>query len=29
MARGTEEGQECASVGQLEIFSMSSGEGRG
>ena len=24
--RGTKEGQECASIGQLEIFSMPSGE---
>ena len=24
--RGTKEGQECASIGHLEIFSMSSGE---
>ena len=24
--RGTKEGQECASIGPLEIFSMSSGE---
>ena len=24
--RGTKEGQECASIGRLEIFSMSSGE---
>ena len=26
MLRGTKEGQECASIGHLEIFSMSSGE---
>ena len=27
--RGTKEGQECASVGDLETFSMSSGERQG
>ena len=26
MLRGTREGQECASIGHMEVFSMSSGE---